>query len=208
MQLDPSAFDALLNDLGQAVDWRRAFACPCRNPQSGGALPACPQCHGLGTYWDASVAARLAISGQKAQREWAQFGQWESGDQVATIPADSPAYDLGPQDRLTMRDSSIPFTVILRAGDPLRGSILSLQRVTWWADGAMHQAAALPVVGLDGRLIWTGDAPPANAGLAISGRKHPEYFVFQETPQDRAHHGGRTLPRRVVLRLFDLFGRH
>jgi hypothetical protein len=206
MHLDPAAFNTLLNDLGQAVDWRRAFSCPCRNPQSGGAAPTCPQCHGLGTYWAAPVAARVALSGQKTQREWAQFGQWESGDQVVTLPSDSPAYALGPFDRLTMRDSSVPFTVILGAGEPLRGAILSVHSVTWWHDGHLMTAPVLPVVGLDGVLLWPGDAPPA-APLAISGRKHPEYFVFQDGPQDRSHHGGASLPRRVVLRLFDLFGR-
>lgn len=209
MHLDPAAFNAMLNDLGQTVDWRRAFACPCRNPHSGGASPSCPHCHGLGTYWGDPVACRVALSGQQAQREWAQFGQWESGDLVVTLPADSAAYALGPLDRLTLRDSSIAFTVIVRPGEPLRGSVLTISSVTWLVADALISAPALPLVGVDGHLIWPADAdaPADTTMLAVSGRKHPEYYVFPTHPQDRAHQGGAPLPRRVVLRLFDLFGR-
>ena len=209
MHLDPTAFNALLNDLGQTVDWRPAFACPCRNPRSGGAASACPQCHGLGTYWGAPTRCRVALSGQQVQREWAQFGQWESGDQVVSIPSDSAAYAMGPADRLTMCDSSVPFSVVLRdATEPLRGSVLSLERVAWWDQQRLVTASPTPLCGLDGRLAWVGDTtPPAGTPVAVDGRKHPEYFVFQTDPQDRAHHGGASLPRRVVLRVFDIFGR-
>ncbi|MCK7579808.1 MAG: hypothetical protein MZV65_31715 [Chromatiales bacterium] len=41
----------------------------------------------------------------------------------------------------------------------------------------------------------------------LAGRAYPEYFCYGDFPQDRAHHHGEPLPRKVVLRKFDLFGR-
>jgi WD40 repeat protein len=58
----------------------------------------------------------------------------------------------------------------------------------------------------NGAITWAV-APPIGAQFSMIGRAHPEFFLFKDLPQDRAHHGGATLPRRVVLRRWDLFGR-
>lgn len=207
MQLDPAAFNAFLATMAQSVEWRRAHACPCRNPRSGQADRACPQCHGLGTWWEPPVTTSVALSGQKVQQEWAKLGKWESGDQVVTLASDVAAYAMGLHDRLTMLDSTAPFSRVLRPGEPIRERVASLERVTWLADGALVDAYPLPAVDDSGALAWPGGAPSDGAQVSVSGRRHPEYFALQELPQDRAHHGGRDLPRRVVLRAMDLFGR-
>jgi len=68
------------------------------------------------------------------------------------------------------------------------------------------QARGLRVLGRN--LRWPdGEGPTTGQQYTIMGRKHPEYYVFQDFPQDRAHHHGRDLPRRVVLRKIDLLGR-
>jgi hypothetical protein len=206
VQLNPADFNQFLADMGQAAAWRRAYACPCRNPRSGAADPKCPQCGGLGTYWDEPVDCSVAISGQKVQAEWAKFGLWESGDQVVTLASDSAAYAMGQFDRLAMTQSSVPFSVVLRPGDRMREPVVSVDRATWFEDGDLVEGGP-PEVGDDGTLTWDSDAPPDGAQIALTGRKRPEYFCLQEFPQDRAHHHGRDLPRRVVLRKFDLFGR-
>jgi hypothetical protein len=222
MYLNPAHFNRFLAKMGQDCAWRRSHACPCRNARSGAADPKCPQCTGLGTYWDAAVACAVALSGQKVQAEWAKFGRWESGDQVVTLPSDSPAYALGQFDRLVMLQSSVPFSVILRPGDTLREPVDSVEQVSWFEGGALvsvqrpsssGQCATFPASWLSGvqpeepPRTWFGSTPPAEAQVTVSGRKRPEYFCLQEYPQDRAHHHGRPLPRRVVLRKFDLFGR-
>ena len=208
MLLDPVAFNAFLAEMGQQVDWRVASACPCRSPRSGAADAACPQCHGIGYYWAEAQRCLVALSGQKTQAEWAKFGLWENGDQVVTLPSDSLAYAMGQFDRLTMVQSSIPFRVVLRPGDTLRDQVVSVNQATWFSNSALVTANAPPEVGEDGTtLVWPGDSPPADTQVALSGRKRPEYYCLQEFPQDRAHHGGRDLPRRVVLRRFDLLGR-
>jgi hypothetical protein len=206
VQLNPADFNQFLAGMGQQAAWRRAYACPCRNPRSGAADPKCPQCGGLGTYWDDPVDCSVALSGQKVQAEWAKFGIWESGDQVVTLASDSAAYPMGQFDRLAMVQSSVPFSVVLRPGDRMREPVVFVDRATWFEDGDLIEGAP-PEVGDDGTLTWDGDAPPDGAQIALTGRKRPEYFCLQEFPQDRAHHHGRDLPRRVVLRKFDLFGR-
>lgn len=206
MQLSAEAFNALVRDMGQTVAWRRASACPCRKARSGAADPSCPQCHGLGWWWSDPIECTLAVAGQKVQTEWAKFGLWQSGDQVVSLPSDSAAYDLGPQDRVVMVQSSVPFSVILRPGEPLRKSIVTLTSAGWFEEGALVVVQD-PAWGSDGRPVFTGQGPPDGAQLSVNGRAHPEFFALQELPQDRAHHHGRLLPRRVVLRRFDLFGR-
>lgn len=206
MYLHPARFNRFLAKMGQAADWRRGFACPCRNPRSGAADTNCARCRGVGTYWSDPASVLVAFSGQKVQAEWAKFGRWESGDQVMTLPSDSPAYGVGPFDRITMSQSSVPFSTVLRPGDRLREPVLSVDLATWF-EGDQLVSAHVPAVLDDGSLAWPAEAPPEGAQVALTGRKRPEYFVLQEYPQDRAHHGGRDLPRRVVARKFDLFGR-
>ncbi len=48
--------------------------------------------------------------------------------------------------------------------------------------------------------------PPPGATVSISGRRHPEYFCYLTLALDRPHHSGEPLPRRVLLRRYDLFG--
>lgn len=207
MRLTPAHFNRHLANLAQAVDWQVATPCPCRNARSNAADPACPVCHGLGTTWGDPVRGTAALSGQKVQQEWAKFGRWESGDQVITIPSDSPVYAIGPFDKLIMVQSTIPLARVLRPGEVPRGSNASIDSASWIEDGALVTASHPPVLADDGTLSWPAEAPPATTQFAIHGRRNPEYFLLQEFPQDRAHHGGLALPRRVVLRAFDLFGR-
>ena len=115
MQLSPTRFNRLLRPpggLGQKVSWRRAYACPCRHPHSGAALPGCLQCAGCGVIWSAPKAAWTGLASMRVAREWANFGLWESGDVVLTIPSDSPLYAAGEHDRLVMLDSSEPFSTL------------------------------------------------------------------------------------------------
>jgi hypothetical protein len=86
-----------------------------------------------------------------------------------------------------------------------KGKAPEIKRV--WAGHAAFTFLAPNVEIPAGTLTWGADVPPDGAQIALTGRKRPEYFCLQEFPQDRAHHHGRDLPRRVVLRRFDLFGR-
>ena len=79
----------------------------------------------------------------------------------------------------------------------------------------LHQGAAftrtlptLPPADMGGAPVWPAtNAPAIGQQYSIRATRRPIYFVFKEFPQDRAHHSGATLPRRIVARRFDLFGR-
>lgn len=169
----------------------------------------CPNCLGKGYAWDAPVESISGIAGQKIQREWAQFGMWEAGDVVLTIPSNSPMYAMGEFDRATMLNSSQPFSTYLRTPDQsLPWQVVSLARVFYLDDGVPVEVDS-PGISADGRsLDWPDPLPvPSGVTLSVTGRRRPEYFCWGDFPSDRAHHSGADLPRRVVLRRFDLYGR-
>jgi hypothetical protein len=208
MQLNPLAFNAFLNDLGQTFAWLRAYACPCLNPNSGAAKPDCPLCAGKGQTWGEAVEGISGIAGQSIQLKWAKFGLFEPGDVVLTIPSDSALYEMGQFDRVVMLNSSAPFSTkfVRGRGDVLRYPNAQVDRV-FWLNGSDIVEGGIPTVADDGTLTWTTGEPPAGTVYSITGRCHPEYFCWGPMPQDRAHHGGKALPRKVVLRAWDLFGR-
>lgn len=213
MLLNPNNFNRFLGKMGQSALWRPATACPCRNPHSGGADPACPACRGVGQVWCDPQCCTVALTGQKIQRAWAQFGMWEQGDLTVSLPSDSLAYGMGEFDRVTFTNSSEPFSIPLVRGreGPLMFQVVTVNRAVMRQVAAANTplvAIAAPAVATDGSLTWPEGSPPIGTQYTLTGRKRPEYFCYGNFPQDRAHHHGLALPRVVVLRRFDLFGRH
>ncbi|MBI1207446.1 MAG: hypothetical protein GC191_09195 [Azospirillum sp.] len=211
MKLSPSAFSALLGEMGQDVLWRRANICPCRDEYSGAATQGCAVCDARGVFWDAAVEAWTGLAGAKSVREWSHFGMWESGDVVFTIPGDSPLYAAAEFDRVVMINSSEAFSVPLVrgvSGERLSFPVLRVDSAIWIADGAIVNGD-LPAIAGDGSVDWSGVAlaPDVGTQYSLSGRRHTEYFIFKDLVQDRAHFHGLALPRKVVARRFDLFGR-
>lgn len=232
-QLDPAKFNRLLSNkrpgLGQNVSWRRSFLCPCRSFTSGSPQQGCPICGGRGVAWDPAIPAWTALAGMKIAREWALFGLWQSGDVVISIPEDSPLFDIGENDRVDFPDSSQPFSIILMGGiSVLPFPIKSISRVVWKDPGThLLVTGGIPTVGPGNVLSWglpdpfsddfsdqfgAGRAPADSIGppdgvqYSISGQRIPQYWMFRDLVQDRHHHAGLRLPRRVALRAFDLFG--
>lgn len=208
MQLDPAAFNGLLNHIGQSFAWRKAFVCPCVSPATNAPQPVCPHCHGKGFLWTAAVTGVAGVPSQKVQREFAKLGQWESGDMMLTIGSDSPLYRMGERDRVTMLNGDDPFSINLRRGhnDKLPWQLKTIDRV-FWIVGSDLVEGGTPTQQLDGTLVFSAGAPPAGVAYSVSGKKYSEFFVFQDFPSDRGHHFGAKLPIRVQLRRFDLFGR-
>ncbi len=208
MILDPLAFNAFLSGIGQDYRWRRAHACPCVNPTSGAPKIGCIHCGGKGRLWEEPVATRMGTSGQDVQKTWANFGQYESGDQVVIVPSDSPAYGLGPYDRLLSLNRTEPFSMNLVRGvnESIKFPVSSVEKVLYLAGEDLLEAD-VPRVLHTGALEWGPRGPPLQSTYSITGRRASEWFVFRDMPFDRPHHGGQELPRRVVLRRFDLYSR-
>lgn len=213
-RLQPAAFNAFLGDnIGQDFQWRRASICPCTNPLSGAATPQCPKCAGKGRLWAAPVDAKAGMTQQRINKVFAQMGLYEAGDATLTIHESSAMYDAGHFDRITMLNSTDRFDLVLTRGDPterLFFKVQSLERVFWYTgkngEGEVREGA-LPTVADDGTLEFGAGGPPAGKQYSISGTRYAEYYVWDGMPSDRNEHFGARLPKRVIARRFDLFGR-
>jgi hypothetical protein len=183
------------------------------NPASGQADPKCPVCVGKSVYWEPAVDAAAAAANQKTQETWANMGRYEGGDIVITVAQNSPLYDAGKQDRVTMLNSADKFSQPLVRGAPterLPFTPKTIERVFWLAPGTRAiMEADLPTLDGNGRLVWADGAvaPPPATTYSITGTKFSEYFLFDEFPKNRNMHYGARLPKMMVLRRFDLFGR-
>lgn len=212
MRFNPGAFDDFLTGIGQRVLWRRSYACVCVNPASGQPDPKHALCGGKGRIWDDPVETVTGIASQKVQIQWAQLGMWEAGDMVLSIPQISPLWDAGQFDRVTALDSTDAFSQPLVRGTASERLIFPVASTTrcFWQDKATGRIVdgGLPQVGADGRLSWpSGGEPLPGTTYSLSGTKFSEYYVWGELPSDRNQHSGMRLPRRVVVRKFDLFSR-
>lgn len=200
--------------MGQDFGWRRAYACPCVNPHSGAAKSNCPLCNGKGRTWDDEVPGKAGIVGRDQMKDFASFGVWDQGDIMLSIPSDSPLYAIGQFDRVSATNRSEPFSLNMIRGmnDKIRHKIIEIERVFWLNPAATGVDDAIIVGGIptlqsDGSLVWAEDPPPPGVTYSLTGRRVPEYFCYIDLPSDRPMHFGKPLPRRVVLRRFDLFGR-
>lgn len=209
--LNPAAFNVHLNHLGEDFQWRAASACPCINPNSGAAAPACPQCGGKGYAWAPAVKARAAVASSNTQLAWARMGMYETGDMVLSIPSDSPMYGISQFDRVLAPTSSDRFSLALIRGAPaerLSQAVKSIDRVYWLVNDEVVEGSARPTINANGTLTWPGSgSPPAGKGYSITGVRLNEYFCFGAFASDRNKHQGLQLPKRMVLRKFDLLGR-
>lgn len=208
MRLSPGSFNRMLNQMGQVFVWRRSYACPCINKNSGQAKPNCPNCSGKGRLWGGSVEGNAGIVSRSRMRDFASFGIWDQDDIMLSIPSDSPLYDIGQYDRVAALNRSEPFSVNLIRGlnDVIKFPILSVDRAFYLENDVIRELT-LPKVNENGTLSWGSSPPPNGVTFSLTGRRAPEYFCYKELPTDRPLHFGQKLPRRVALRRFDLFGR-
>ncbi|MBT9099986.1 hypothetical protein KFZ76_19995 [Methylovulum psychrotolerans] len=205
--LNPLLFNQLLNQVGQAVAWRRAVACPCVSRDSGQPRVDCAQCFGAGHIWGEPTAAQAGvISGAQAQA-LEGFGLLDVGDVVLSIPSDSPLYAIGGYDRVQLCNRTEPFSLVLVAG--LNGVdfvVAQVDSVVWLDSTDTLVSGSVPEVE-GGRLRWQGLVPPDGVAYTLTGRRYPEYYCYQDQPVDRPHQFGASLPRRVALKRYGLLGR-
>lgn len=212
MRFSRVAFNRHLENVGQKVLWMASYACPCTNPHSGAADPKCPLCVGKGRLWDKGKETIVGVASQKTQERWAKLGMYEVGDMVLSIPESSPMWDRGGQfDRVVTLNGLDGFSEILIRGAPterLRVPVNSITRVFWrHPQTKMIVEGGIPTVNESGLLAWASNAPPAGVTYSISGDRYSEYFMIDGYPSDRNQHSGMRLPKNVVLRKWDLFGR-
>lgn len=214
MRFNAGKFDRFLGNIGQQVLWRRSWRCSCVSQTTGSPDPKCQLCSKKGIIWDGPVQTVCGVAGQKAQTEWAKFGQWENGDLVVTIPQDSPLWDAGQFDRVTMLNATDRFSLPLTRGAPneslLRFSVVKIDRVFWKhpSTGDLVEGS-IPTLA-NGVPTWDAEddnQPMAGVTYSITGWGYFEYFIFRDLPSSRNMHSGMRLPKKVVLRRLDLLNR-
>lgn len=208
MDLIASDFNELLAGIGQRCGWRRSYACPCVSVLSGSASTTCAFCSGKGRIWEDPVPTVLGKTGSDVLKKWAQFGQYDEGDTVMIVGSDSPAYAMGAFDRVLMLDQTEPFSMNLTQGVNARipWPVVSVDKVLAIVQGALVNFG-LPDISQDGVIEWPTGGPPPSAVYSLSGRRPVEFFAWTNQPFDRPHQLGEPLPRRIVMKRFDLFGR-
>jgi hypothetical protein len=210
MRLNPAAFDGFLTNIGQQFTWSKAYICPCVKPTSGASNPACKICFARGRYWPKAVPAIAGVGSQKVQQAWQQFGLYEAGDTVLSVPESSALYDAGQFDRIMALNTVQQFSVNLVAGedDRLLMPVIAVSRVFW-----LNAALTAPIEGAppkitNGNLTWpAGGGPPTGTTYSVSGSQMQEFYIWGDYPTNRMEHMGARLPKRIVARLFSLYGR-
>lgn len=211
MRLSPTAFNRHLAHVGQQVLWRASNQCPCINPTSGQPDPRCQHCSGKGHIWKTGVPSVAGAAGQKTQAQWAQAGQWANGDIVFTLPGNQPIWDMGQFDRVVMLNASDKFSQPMTRGGPTERLLFTPERLdrVFWIDKVTKAIVegGVPTASSTGVLSWASGEPPPGQVYSLTGRRFSEYFCFQDLVSNRNEHSGAHLPRKVVLRRFDLLGR-
>lgn len=216
MHLTAADFDGFLAGDGQALGqdflWRPSSACPCFNPTSGAARPRCLLCGGKGRIWSAPVHSKAGMTQQNNIKHYAPLGRYESGDATLTVPQSSPMYSAGQFDRLTCLNATEPFSLTRTrgdGGDRLYAKVLSVSKVFWLnPTGTAIVLGGQPLVSDEGLLSWPEeDGPPLGAQYTVDGVRHVEYFVWDSMPSNRGIHFGERLPKKLLVRNFDLFSR-
>lgn len=206
MFLSAARLSRMLCDLGQDVTWRKSYACPCVDAQTGQIQADCPQCNGIGRLWDAPVSSVVGIASGNAMRRFERMEILDAGDAMVVLPYDQPIYAMGEFDRLSFTQKTEAFSMVVVAGihNRLRFEPKSIERVFWLVDDQPVDGA-IPAFDVDGNLTWnSGEEPPAGAVYSVSGRRYPEYYCYLALPWDRPNARGQPLPRKILVRRLDL----
>jgi len=158
---------------------------------------------------------RLHAQGIRTQRSWAARGEVKEGDMECSIPerledliTPNPAFQAKEHDRFVFLDLERPVNQRMT-----RGSRETLLYPTFWEIKAARAIVGGSEVtyepGVDfvinnNAVQWLTSGPPYGSPYVLDYIACPEYYVFAELPQMR-HVDGLRLPRRVGLRLFDLY---
>lgn len=213
MKFSRQNFNAHISNIGQNVKWMRSWACPCMDRNTGSPKPNCPHCFGRGRLWDEPIEIVMGVASQATQVKWAKMGMWEHGDMVVVIPENCPAWDNSGQfDRFITQDGLDGFSEVFTHGAPnekLRVPVNSVMRCFWFdpADPSQIVEGGIPHIDKHGRPTWTEGEPPPGVQYSITGDRFSEYYMLDAYPDDRNQHQGMRLPKRIVLRKWDLYGR-
>lgn len=161
--------------------------------------------------WNAPTEGFAGVTQQVVNPSFQDFGAMEQGDMSLSIGSDSILYGMGRFDRVTLLNSTDVFSRTLVRGNNDNLADLTAESITrvFWRNtaGTAVVEGGIPAVSSTGVLTWVAGEPAAGVQYSITGRRFSEYFAYDALPSNRNEHMGLTLPRKVKIRLFDLYGR-
>ena len=204
------SLNQMLTNLSQSATWEKASLCPCKVKRTGGADTQCPICRGNSIIWAIPIGCRVSLQSMKTNRDFAMFTAWEKGDIMVTLISDSDAYDAGEFDRFTLMDSKLRLDQVLTRGssDTIKySSVVGIDEAWGIVNGLRVDLTQGVDFTLTNNLItWLTNVLPIGNQYSLMYVAHPQYYVYRDLVMDRPH-GSRTLPRKVHLRLMELFSR-
>lgn len=212
MRFSRQNFNRHLQNIGQQLTWRPAFVCSCIEAATGSPDPKCKLCLKRGWIYGAEKQTVAGVARQETQAQWAASGLWEEGDVVVTVPENSPMWDGGQYDRVMLLNATEKFSLPLKRGDVGDNlklyAVISIERVFWKhpQTGALVEGG-IPTWDENGALTWSEREPPIGVQYSITGTRNVEYYIFGNFPANRNEHSGMRLPKRVVLRRWDMASR-
>uniref|UniRef100_A0AAU6W246 Uncharacterized protein n=1 Tax=Pseudomonas phage Touem01 TaxID=3138548 RepID=A0AAU6W246_9VIRU len=130
---------------------------------------------------------------------------------VMTVPQNSPLWDAGQFDRVTMLNATDRFSQPMKRGSPTEKLMFTPKLIdrVFWINPATKKIVegGIPAWDENGRLTWDENEPPPGTSYSVSGTRLSEYFIYMDLPRNRNMHSGARLPKLTVLRRWDLLGR-
>ncbi|BDG27198.1 hypothetical protein TthSNM66_18340 [Thermus thermophilus] len=155
------------------------------------------------------------------RKDIGEYGEIDHRDMSLTLPKrvrvgsaweENPAYYAGYPDRFVVLDARVKVHQVLYRGEEEALLYAYVYRVLSCVGMEKDYSTTAYTFGEDfvfeeGRVVWLpGRGPRAGRPYSITYLAAPEFYVFRELPQVRGQ-GGQELPRRLHLRLWELFPR-
>ncbi|GAA6747481.1 hypothetical protein [Thermus brockianus] len=179
-----------------------------------------------GAAYHVRVRAPMVVRGHgqnlAGRKEVGEYGELDHRDLSLTLPARTrlpdgryvanPAFFAAYPDRFVLVDARVRVSQVLYRGEEEHLLYAYVYQVLGCEalDAQFRPSAYAP--GEDftlegGRVVWTpGRGPRMGTPYTLTYIAAPEFYVFRELPQVR-HQGGYSLPRRLHLRVWELFPR-
>ncbi len=203
-------FDDLLRVNGSPVRLRMAMRCPCIDPKTGKADPACTNCFPYGVLWDDAVDARCFGPDRRSLRRPDAAGLYHEGDAFFTFPTGIVPT---PFSRFLLPLSEITVDDVLVKGkeDTIRfAEVKAVEKALYSRrvppTGAPYVVDVVPLelgadIEVNGRDVsWLTSDVPNGTTYVVRMRACVEYLVLE--PQDR-NENGLPLPYRYHCRRLD-----
>lgn len=234
-RLHADKYEQLIARRGRDVKWQQASLCSCWNLDSGQPSYSCNACRGKGYTYETPVIERALVMSITQSKDFDESaGVFEVGDAVMTVPKrvftayfapqnqsgvptfvydhDSPMFEIGMYDLVTLMDDEHRTSEVLIKGEAMYGrpadtvlndEVTSIQSIRQSDPDTGTVTVFEPetdYIHTGGLIEWVaGRGPLDGTQYSVTYKHRPVYTVLIPLPKPR-HQDGQDLPRYVALR--------